>query len=71
MSAGVPNPATLELFFRLADGIIIGSAYKTGGHFLDPVDPQKAQAVMQAARQAREVNRGIKYQKLKSESSTA
>ena len=52
---GGAKPGNLELFFRLADGIIIGSAYKTGGHFLDPVDPQKAQAVMQAARQARQV----------------
>ena len=36
----------------MADGIIIGSAYKTAGHFLDPVDPLKATAVVQAANPA-------------------
>lgn len=49
--ANINNVAEL---LALSDGIIVASAYKTGGRFLDPVDPEKAVAFMEAARRARE-----------------
>jgi membrane complex biogenesis BtpA family protein len=51
---GGAKPGNLQEMMEVSDGIIVGSAYKTGGHFLDPVDPEKAAAFMAAANEARQ-----------------
>ena len=47
------NLNNLAEFMRLSDAVIVGSSIKTGGNFLDPLDPEKARQFMQLARSLR------------------
>jgi membrane complex biogenesis BtpA family protein len=51
---GGAKPENLASLLELSDGVIVGSAYKTGGRFLDPVDAEKAVQFMKVAVEARE-----------------
>ncbi len=44
---------TIAEFFRVADGVIVGSWLKVDGYTWNPVDPRRVAAFMQAARAAR------------------
>lgn len=46
--------SNLAELIDLSDGIIVGSSIKSGGGFLDPVDPAKAKAFMEKANQVRQ-----------------
>lgn len=43
------TPENLPLFWEMADGFIVGSWIKEGGKWNNPVDPDRAQALMKAA----------------------
>ena len=53
ITGGGANVENLARFMELSDAIIVGSSVKTGGDFLDPVDPVKAKKLMEAARDIR------------------
>ena len=53
VAGGGVNLNNLAEFMRLSDAIIVGSSIKTGGNFLDPVDPAKARTFIQKARALR------------------
>ena len=53
VTGGGANTKNLEGFMHLSDAIIVGSSIKTGGGFLDPVDPQKAAAFVKTAMEIR------------------
>ncbi|MCJ7623821.1 MAG: BtpA/SgcQ family protein [Anaerolineaceae bacterium] len=53
ITGGGANTENLAEFIDLSDAIIVGSNVKTGGGFLDPVDPVKAKNLMDAARDMR------------------
>ncbi len=53
IAGGGVNLNNLAAFIPLSDAIIVGSSIKTGGGFLDPVDPDKARAFMQKAKEIR------------------
>jgi uncharacterized protein len=54
VTGGSANVKNIKDFMQLSDAVIVGSSIKTGGHFLDPVDPAKARAFVAAARACRE-----------------
>lgn len=53
VAGGGVNVENLKTFLDVSDGIIVGSSIKTGGGFLDPIDPQKAHQFMDAVRTLR------------------
>jgi hypothetical protein len=57
LAGGGATPENIDAMLEASDGVIVGSAYKTGGGFLDPVDPAKASAFMQSANRARQSGR--------------
>jgi len=54
IAGGFVNSENLESFFNVSDAVIVGSSIKTGGHFLDPLDHQKAKAFVSQAKQIRQ-----------------
>ncbi|MBT3241173.1 MAG: BtpA/SgcQ family protein [Chloroflexi bacterium] len=56
VSGGGVNINNLPTFMNISDAIIVGSSIKTGGGFLDPLDPQKAEEFVNKAQQLREEN---------------
>ena len=59
ITGGGVNAENLDEFMELSDAIIVGSSIKTGGHFLDPVDPEKAEEFI---RRANEFRRKLVFQ---------
>jgi membrane complex biogenesis BtpA family protein len=49
VAGGGVTTENLSRFMERSDAIIVGSSIKTGGAFLDPVDPQKARHFMETA----------------------
>lgn len=43
---------TVAPLLRLADAVIVGSAVKSGGHWSNPVDPERARTLVERARDA-------------------
>jgi uncharacterized protein len=54
IAGGFVNDDNLETFFNVSNAVIVGSSIKTGGHFLDPLDPQKTQAMVNQAMKLRQ-----------------
>lgn len=54
VTGGGAKENNLDAFLRLSDAVIVGSSIKSGGGFLDPLDPDKAQRLMQTAKRLRE-----------------
>jgi membrane complex biogenesis BtpA family protein len=50
---GGAKASNIEELIEISDGVIVGSSIKTGGGFLDPIDPQKAQTFVKTADQFR------------------
>lgn len=50
---GGANVNNLKNLLEYADAVIVGSSIKTGGHFLNPLDPDRAKQFMDCARQLR------------------
>jgi len=46
---GGAKKSNLSELLSLSDGIIVGSSIKSGGGFLDPIDPEKASAFIEEA----------------------
>lgn len=46
---GGAKASNIKELIEISDGVIIGSSIKTGGGFLDPIDPQKAKAFVKTA----------------------
>lgn len=53
ITGGGANTKNLPDLMQLSDAVIVGSSIKTGGGFLDPVDPQKASAFTKTAQEIR------------------
>ncbi|MBI9045019.1 MAG: BtpA/SgcQ family protein [Anaerolineaceae bacterium] len=53
ITGGGANVDNLQDFLACSDAIIVGSSVKTGGKFMDPVDPRKAEGFMKRAREIR------------------
>lgn len=47
------TPETIPELFEHADGLIVGSWYKQEGRWLNPPDPERCRALMEAAERAR------------------
>ncbi|MEM5774555.1 MAG: BtpA/SgcQ family protein [Anaerolineaceae bacterium] len=54
ITGGGANEENLEDFMRLSDAVIVGSSIKTGGGFLDLVDPEKARRFVEKAKEIRQ-----------------
>jgi uncharacterized protein len=52
LGSGV-DAENLAAFYPAADGFIIGSAFKAGGHWANPVEPQRIEQLMNAVQQLR------------------
>ena len=50
---GGAKKSNLSQLMHLCDGLIVGSSIKSGGGFLDPIDPEKASAFMDEAKRLR------------------
>ena len=50
---GGAKKSNLSQLMHLCDGLIVGSSIKSGGGFLDPIDPEKASAFMDEANRLR------------------
>jgi uncharacterized protein len=44
------KPGNVKAFLSIADGVIVGSSLKVGGYTWNPVDPQRVEAYVLAAR---------------------
>jgi predicted TIM-barrel enzyme len=44
------NPSNIESFLPVADGFIVGSSFKRGGDWNNPVDSAKVKAFMKQVR---------------------
>lgn len=53
MAANGVKPNTVKNILKYADGCIVGTGVKYDGNFYNPVDPERAKALMDAAREAR------------------
>ncbi len=53
---GGANKSNISRLLELSDGIIVGSAYKKDGRFLDPVDEDKAKAFIDAVHKHRSMH---------------
>jgi hypothetical protein len=47
------TPDNLEAVWPLADGFIVGSYFKHGGHWSNPLDPQRVRKLVSAVKQRR------------------